>query len=65
VAQEILAGEITLTPRGTRGFGYDPLFYLPGYGKTVAELPEEEKNRISHRGVAGKRIKALMDSMEA
>jgi XTP/dITP diphosphohydrolase len=65
VAQEILAGEITLTPRGTRGFGYDPLFYLPGYGKTVAELPEEEKNRISHRGVAGKRIKALMDSLEA
>lgn len=42
-------GEIAETPRGSGGFGYDPLFYLPEYGKTVAELTEEEKNAVSHR----------------
>jgi len=63
VSQETLAGEIIGDPRGEYGFGYDPLFFLPGYGKTVAELPEEEKNRISHRGVAGIRIMAILNSM--
>lgn len=38
--------------QGHGGFGYDPLFYLPSYGKTMAELPMEEKNKISHRGRA-------------
>lgn len=38
--------------QGHGGFGYDPLFYLPQYGKTMAELPMEEKNKISHRGRA-------------
>jgi XTP/dITP diphosphohydrolase len=47
-----LAGLITLEPRGTEGFGYDPLFLVPEYGKTLAELPLEVKNRISHRGQA-------------
>lgn len=45
-------GEITDNPRGTGGFGYDPLFYLPEYGCTAAELSPEEKNRISHRAKA-------------
>lgn len=45
-------GEITLEPRGTEGFGYDPLFFLPEKGKTMAELDREEKTRISHRGEA-------------
>lgn len=63
VAQETLPGLIAFAPRGTNGFGYDPLFFLPEYGKTVAELPEEEKNKISHRGVAGARIKAIIDSL--
>lgn len=45
-------GEILTSPRGEGGFGYDPLFYLPEYGKTMAELPPETKNRISHRGRA-------------
>lgn len=45
-------GEIALTPRGSNGFGYDPLFLIPELGKTGAELPLEYKNRISHRGKA-------------
>ncbi|HVE88432.1 MAG TPA: RdgB/HAM1 family non-canonical purine NTP pyrophosphatase [Burkholderiaceae bacterium] len=45
-------GEIALEPRGERGFGYDPLFYLPELGLTAAELDPAHKNRISHRGLA-------------
>ena len=45
-------GEILLQPRGSGGFGYDPLFLLPELGKTAAELDPAEKNRISHRGQA-------------
>jgi XTP/dITP diphosphohydrolase len=44
----LIAGE----PAGEKGFGYDPVFFLPEYGKTMAELPLEEKNRISHRALA-------------
>lgn len=47
-----LKGVILDTPRGEGGFGYDPLFLVPEYGKTLAELPLEVKNRISHRGQA-------------
>lgn len=45
-------GEIIAEERGEHGFGYDPIFLLPDRGLTMAELPEEEKNRISHRGRA-------------
>jgi XTP/dITP diphosphohydrolase len=45
-------GEILTEERGSNGFGYDPLFFIPALGKTMAELPEEEKNRLSHRGRA-------------
>jgi XTP/dITP diphosphohydrolase len=45
-------GELITTPRGTAGFGYDPLFYFPTLGKTFAELPLAEKRRHSHRGAA-------------
>jgi XTP/dITP diphosphohydrolase len=45
-------GEITPEERGHNGFGYDPIFWLPELGKTMAELPEELKNRLSHRGRA-------------
>ena len=47
-----LEGLITETAAGTGGFGYDPIFYLPDFGKTVAELDEATKNRISHRAQA-------------
>jgi XTP/dITP diphosphohydrolase len=49
-------GYITLEPRGEQGFGYDPIFYLPELGKTMAELPLEIKNRVSHRGQAARKV---------
>src|SRR3990167_5070374 len=45
-------GEIIAAPRGQGGFGYDPHFWLPALGKTAAELPADQKNRLSHRGQA-------------
>ena len=55
-----VAGMIQYEPMGDEGFGYDPVFYLPSYGLTMAQLPLEEKNRISHRAnAAGKAVQAL------
>jgi XTP/dITP diphosphohydrolase len=45
-------GEVIESPRGTNGFGYDPYFYVPEFGRTAAELSAEEKNAVSHRGKA-------------
>lgn len=45
-------GTITQTPRGTNGFGYDPIFFYPSLGKTFAELTRQEKSHVSHRGKA-------------
>lgn len=53
-------GIILEAPRGTEGFGYDPLFLIPELDKTFAELPMEEKNRISHRGRALEAVKAIL-----
>lgn len=53
-----LDGLILEAPRGQGGFGYDPLFLVPEYGKTLAELPLEVKNRISHRGLALRQVLA-------
>ncbi len=52
ISEGTVEGRITLAPRGSVGFGYDPVFYVQEYGKTMAELPIEVKNRISHRGKA-------------
>ncbi|MBS0310026.1 MAG: RdgB/HAM1 family non-canonical purine NTP pyrophosphatase, partial [Proteobacteria bacterium] len=54
-------GEIIDTPRGENGFGYDPYFLLPQFGKTGAELGEDEKNAISHRGQA---LRELADKLK-
>ena len=53
-------GFIAAAPRGKQGFGYDPVFYLPELGKTMAELPLEEKNRISHRGQAARKAREVL-----
>jgi len=53
-------GEIVLAPRGAGGFGYDPYFLVPSLGKTMAELPIADKNRISHRGQAMQKMVALL-----
>ena len=63
--QETFSGIIAKMPSGIEGFGYDPLFYLEEYGKTVAQLPSEIKNRISHRGKAGASIKNIMDRLDS
>jgi len=61
---ELCSGEcrgiITREPEGNRGFGYDPIFYLPELGKTMAELTLEEKNRVSHRARAAKKARKYL-----
>ena len=52
ICQGTWEGEIALAPRGIGGFGYDPVFFVPGEGKTAAELTPDLKNRLSHRGKA-------------
>ena len=53
-------GEIAKEPGGEEGFGYDPIFYLPEYRKTAAELSREEKNKVSHRGKALRKMERLI-----
>jgi XTP/dITP diphosphohydrolase len=53
-------GEIALAPRGSHGFGYDPVFYLPALDKTMAEVEPEAKNRISHRARALEKLKQVL-----
>ena len=62
IAEGLWHGEIARAPRGSNGFGYDPLFLLPALGKTAAELDPVEKNRISHRALALKRLLELLDA---
>ena len=60
VAEGRWLGTIARAPRGANGFGYDPLFVVDGRGVTAAELGDQEKNRISHRGQALERLLALL-----
>ncbi|MBN2353301.1 MAG: RdgB/HAM1 family non-canonical purine NTP pyrophosphatase [Spirochaetales bacterium] len=62
-AQETVEGLIVHEPRGSSGFGYDPVFFVPEKGKTIAELPLEDKNSFSHRGRAAARIRANIESL--
>ena len=56
-------GFITFEPRGEQGFGYDPVFYLPELDKTMAELPLEVKNRVSHRGQAARKAYQVLERL--
>jgi len=56
-------GRITREPRGDRGFGYDPVFYYPPLKKTFAEMSSEEKNRVSHRGKALRKLKIELEKI--
>ncbi len=60
-----VAGMIQYEPEGDEGFGYDPVFYLPSYRRTMAQLTLEEKNRISHRSDAARRAVAVLDKPSA
>jgi XTP/dITP diphosphohydrolase len=59
-ASDAVEGRILTEPRGSGGFGYDPLFFVQSLGMTTAELPPDQKHRISHRGKALRRLAALM-----
>ncbi|MDC7234438.1 MAG: RdgB/HAM1 family non-canonical purine NTP pyrophosphatase [Spirochaetales bacterium] len=61
--QESFDGSIAPSPFGGGGFGYDPVFIDALSGKTAAELSEEEKNRVSHRGKAGKIMKSVLEAL--
>ena len=56
-------GVITFEPRGEQGFGYDPIFYLPELDKTMAELPLEVKNQVSHRGQAARKVYQVLERL--
>lgn len=60
IATGLLEGSITQSPRGTNGFGYDPIFYVAEYSCTAAELPASIKNTISHRAKALQQLSALI-----
>ena len=63
IVQGECRGRIAFAPRGSHGFGYDPIFYLPEFGKTMAELPPEIKNRISHRARALEKLKEVLPEL--
>ncbi len=58
-------GFITFEPRGEYGFGYDPVFYLPELDKTMAELPLEIKNQVSHRGQAAREVAQVLKKLSS
>lgn len=66
---ELCSGEchgfITFEPRGENGFGYDPVFYLPELDKTLAELPLEVKNKVSHRGQAARKARQVLERLSS
>ena len=59
--EAVMEGLIAVEPAGNGGFGYDPILYLPQFGKTSAEITMEQKNEISHRGKA---LRAMKEALE-
>ncbi|HEY6974277.1 MAG TPA: XTP/dITP diphosphatase [Nitrospiraceae bacterium] len=62
VARGVLEGLIAEVPSGTQGFGYDPVFFVPELGKTLAQLSADQKNRISHRAKAFAKVREILCS---
>lgn len=62
IVSDFVEGAITMEPRGAHGFGYDPVFLLPDSGRTSAEIPPDEKNRLSHRGKAFHKIRDILNN---
>lgn len=62
-AEGTVEGIIALAPQGEYGFGYDPVFYVPEHDRTMAQLPPEVKNRISHRAVAAREIRGILERL--
>ena len=60
IASGRAVGEITTEPLGDKGFGFDPVMWIPALGKTFAQMTDEEKNALSHRGQAAQAMLALM-----
>ncbi len=63
VTRATIEGRIGYEEKGSHGFGYDPIFYVPEFGKTTAELTEEEKNQVSHRGKALRLMKEKLKAL--
>ncbi len=61
VVRGIIEGTVAQTPSGNNGFGYDPIFYVPEFGCTTADLTNEEKNKVSHRGNALRMMKKILE----
>jgi XTP/dITP diphosphohydrolase len=64
-AQEHVEGKIAPEPRGASGFGYDPLFFFEPFGRTFGEVPQAEKDRVSHRGKAFARLREFLGSLQS
>ncbi len=65
ITKGICEGQIAHEARGRHGFGFDPVFYMPEYGATMAELPEDLKNRISHRARAAQSMRPILERLLA
>lgn len=63
-ARGIIEGRIADSPRGSGGFGYDPIFFYPPFGRTLAEVSEEDKARVSHRGHAFRQLRTFLERRE-
>jgi XTP/dITP diphosphohydrolase len=62
-AEGVCEGVIAFSPEGSYGFGYDPVFFLPQFRQTMAQLPPEVKNRISHRARAAQGIRPVLEKL--